>query len=126
MKFHQKDVNISWPNTPIGECAHDFTNEFILIYEGKMYHNHWCKIEAPTGFSYELVNMENIPEYLGSTKLSKFLERFNLSLNDIKKNLVSKDESDSDKDFIVPRRSKNRSKLSKNKKLPIPKPRLQK
>ena len=72
------------------------------------------------------MNMENIPEYLGSTKLSKFLERFNLSLNDIKKNLVSKDESDSDEDFIVPRKSKNGSKLSKNTKPLIPKPRLKK
>ena len=126
LKFHKTDVTISWPHTPIGACAHDFTNEFMLVHEGKIYHNHWCGIETPTGFSHELVNMENVPEYLSPTKFSDFLERFNLSFNDMKKILVSKDDSDSDEDFIVPRQSENRSKLSKNTKQIIPKPRLQK
>ena len=126
LKFHQTDINISWPNTPDGECAHYFTDEFMLIHEGKIYHNHWCKIETPTGFSHELVNMENISEYLPTTKFSDFLGRFSLSLNEMKKNLASKNESDSDEDFIVPRKSKNGSKLSKNTKPLIPKPRLKK
>ena len=124
LKFHQTDISISWPNTPDGECAYSFTKEFILIHKGKIYHNHWCNIKIPTGFSHGLVNMENISEYLPTTKLSDFLGRFNLFLNEMKKNLVSKNESDSDEDFIVSRKNKNGSKLSKNTK--PPKPRLKK
>ena len=112
LKYQDKKVEISWPKTLNGSCAHAFTNEFILIYAGKLYHNHWYRINAPTKFTGAVVPLQKAPAESKKKDLCTFLERFSLSYDDIEGDLVTKDEEDCDQDFIVPRKTTKRVELS--------------
>ena len=121
LTFQDKEVEIPWPKTLDGDCAHSFTQEFILIHGGTLYHNHWFPVKVPDGFSYELVPIEEMTGHPQTTKFFELLDRFDLSFSDIKDDLAVKDKGHSDEELIVPRKPTKRSKLSKKRIQPIQK-----
>ena len=84
LKVNDADVTIPWPiDIADGDVVDCFLDDYLLVYNGKIYHNEYHIISFPEDFGYDFVAMckWTVDKKL---QLTEYLDRFGINIAELK------------------------------------------